>query len=101
MATIRAAARLRAVAPRTASIRQYASAATATKPTQSFTSESPFVDEPTGPTIRTAIPGPQSKKATEDLHTVFDTRSLNMLADYTKSSGNYIADLDGNVLLDV
>jgi 4-aminobutyrate aminotransferase/(S)-3-amino-2-methylpropionate transaminase len=32
---------------------------------------------------------------------VFDTRSLNMLANYEKSYGNYIADPDGNVLLDV
>lgn len=101
MATIRAAARLRAVAPRSVSIRQYASAATATKSAPASQVESPFVDEPAGPTVKTAIPGPQSKKAIEDLHTVFDTRSLNMLADYTKSSGNYIADLDGNVLLDV
>jgi len=101
MAAIRAAARLRAVAPRSASIRRYASAATATKSSHSSSTESPFVNEPAGPTVKTTIPGPQSKKAIEDLHTVFDTRSLNMLADYTKSSGNYIADLDGNVLLDV
>jgi 4-aminobutyrate aminotransferase/(S)-3-amino-2-methylpropionate transaminase len=37
----------------------------------------------------------------EDLHKVFDTRSLNMVANYGKSIGNYIADPDGNVLLDV
>jgi len=58
-------------------------------------------NEPSGPTIKTSIPGPQSKQAIEDLNKVFDTRSLNMLTDYTKSYGNYIADLDGNVLLDV
>lgn len=51
--------------------------------------------------MKTAIPGPQSKKAIEELDRVFDTRSLNMLADYRKSFGNYIADPDGNVLLDV
>jgi len=65
-------------------------------------SEHPFFpNEPSSPTIRTAIPGPQSKKAIEELDKVFDTRSLNMLANYQKSFGNYIADLDGNVLLDV
>ena len=64
--------------------------------------EQPFFhNEPAGPTVRTSIPGPQSKKAIEDLHKVFDTRSLNMLANYEKSFGNYIADPDGNMLLDV
>ncbi|CRK35271.1 hypothetical protein BN1708_019745, partial [Verticillium longisporum] len=60
-----------------------------------------FPEEPARPTVKTEIPGPVSKKYIEDLHEVFDTRSLNMLTDYTKSIGNYIADPDGNVLLDV
>lgn len=51
--------------------------------------------------MKTAIPGPESKKAIAELDSVFDTRSLNMLANYQKSVGNYIADPDGNVLLDV
>jgi len=50
--------------------------------------------------MRTSFPGPNSKAAIQDLDMVFDTRSLNMIADYSKSAGNYIADLDGNVLLD-
>ncbi|KAK0621514.1 aminotransferase class-III-domain-containing protein [Bombardia bombarda] len=57
--------------------------------------------EPEGPTVKTDIPGPQAKAAIAELDEVFDTRSLNMLTDYQKSSGNYIADPDGNVLLDV
>lgn len=60
-----------------------------------------FPDEPAGPVIRTAIPGPESKKAIAHLDSVFDTRSLNMMANYQNSFGNYIADPDGNVLLDV
>jgi 4-aminobutyrate aminotransferase / (S)-3-amino-2-methylpropionate transaminase len=60
-----------------------------------------FPDEPNGPHIRTPIPGPKSRKAIAELDTVFDTRSLNMMANYQQSYGNYIADLDGNVLLDV
>lgn len=59
-----------------------------------------FPDEPRAPSMRTSFPGPKSKAAIQDLDTVFDTRSLNMIADYSKSAGNYIADLDGNVLLD-
>jgi len=59
-----------------------------------------FPDEPRAPSMRTSFPGPNSKAAIEDLDTVFDTRSLNMIADYSKSAGNYIADLDGNVMLD-
>ncbi|ODM22159.1 4-aminobutyrate aminotransferase [Aspergillus cristatus] len=60
-----------------------------------------FSNEPSGPTVSTAIPGPNNKKAAAELNEVFDVRSLNMLTDYTKSIGNYISDLDGNTLLDV
>jgi 4-aminobutyrate aminotransferase / (S)-3-amino-2-methylpropionate transaminase len=60
-----------------------------------------FSDEPAGPQVRTAIPGPENKKATAHLNRVFDVQSLNMMANYQQSYGNYIADLDGNVLLDV
>jgi len=64
--------------------------------------DSPFFpDEPKAPRVMTAIPGPKSKKAIIELDKVFDTRSLNMLANYQNSFGNYLADLDGNVLLDV
>lgn len=60
-----------------------------------------YEGEPDAPTIKTAIPGPRTKELVNDLEQVFDTRSLNMMADYNKSVGNYIADPDGNVLLDV
>lgn len=79
-----------------------ASAAAATKANIADAVEQPyFPDEPTGPVIRTEIPGPKSKEAIKELDRVFDTRSLNMMANYQNSFGNYIADLDGNVLLDV
>lgn len=57
--------------------RQYASAA------QPY-----FAEEPKEPIVKTEIPGPESKKAIEKLNKVFDTRALNMMADYTKSVGN-------------
>lgn len=60
-----------------------------------------FPEEPTAPTIRTSIPGPVSTNAIKELDKVFDTRSLNMIANYNESFGNYISDLDGNSLLDV
>jgi 4-aminobutyrate aminotransferase / (S)-3-amino-2-methylpropionate transaminase len=60
-----------------------------------------FADEPAGPQVRTAIPGPESKKAIAHLNRIFDMRSLNMMVNYQQSYGNYVADADGNVLLDV
>ncbi|KAJ5523490.1 4-aminobutyrate transaminase [Penicillium frequentans] len=60
-----------------------------------------FPNEPTAPVVSTAIPGPKNQAATAELDKVFDVRSINMLADYNKSVGNYIFDLDGNKLLDV
>ena len=78
-----------------------ASVATAQVVEQTRSEQPFFPDEPFKPHMRTAIPGPESKKAIEDLDKVFDTRSLNMMFNYQNSFGNYIADLDGNVLLDV
>lgn len=57
--------------------------------------------EPSAPSVQTEIPGPKAKEQIADLDKVFDTRSLNMLTDYKASIGNYIADPDGNKLLDV
>ncbi|KAK6866123.1 4-aminobutyrate aminotransferase [Apiospora arundinis] len=57
--------------------------------------------EPEAPVLKTAIPGPKSQEKIAELDKVFDTRSLNMLADYTQSFGNYFVDPDGNKLLDV
>lgn len=60
-----------------------------------------YANEAESPIVKTSIPGPKSKEYITKLDEVFDTRSLNMLADYTKSFGNYIVDPDGNTLLDV
>ncbi|KAL8699158.1 MAG: hypothetical protein Q9224_001533 [Gallowayella concinna] len=77
-----------------------ATAAAAVPETTSY--EYAFIpNEPTKPHIRTEIPGPISRKAIADLNRVFDIRSLNMMANYQNSFGNYLADPDGNVLLDV
>lgn len=109
MSTLRAAAGLRPITSRLAG-----SPASVGSPAHrgiasvvaSATSESSgrqpfFPDEPVGPIVKTEIPGPKSKKAIDELDKVFDTRATNMLANYQQSFGNYIADLDGNVLLDV
>ncbi|KAH0130371.1 hypothetical protein KCU66_g3666, partial [Aureobasidium melanogenum] len=63
--------------------------------------ESRASHEATQPSVKTQIPGPVAMQMRNDLNDVFDTRSLNMLVDYTKSYGNYLADPDGNMLLDV
>lgn len=78
-----------------------ASAAAVHASSDNATEQPFFADEPARPIVRTAIPGPISQKAIAHLDSVFDTRSLNMMANFHNSIGNYIADLDGNVLLDV
>lgn len=47
-----------------------------------------FPDEPSKPTVKTAIPGPVSQQKIAELNRVFDTRALNMLVDYKASLGN-------------
>lgn len=68
--------------------RQYASAAAAAAVPETNSEQAFFPDEPTGPIVQTQVPGPESKKAIERLSKVFDTRSLNMMADYSRSYGN-------------
>ena len=93
--------RLPVLRPITTSTKPAANVATAQVQEHTGSEQPLFPDEPSGPTVKTAIPGPESKKAIVDLDKVFDTRSLNMMANYQNSFGNYIADPDGNVLLDV
>ena len=72
------------------------------EPANGVRSEQPFFpEEPDGPHIVSPIPGPKSKKIAQKLNEVYDMRSMNMLTNYRKSIGNYIADPDGNLLLDV
>ena len=56
--------------------------------------------EPKGPAVKTAsVPGPVSVENLKKLNEIFDARS-GLVVDYGKSSGNYLVDADGNVLLD-
>ncbi|KAH6986422.1 aminotransferase class-III-domain-containing protein [Ilyonectria sp. MPI-CAGE-AT-0026] len=63
--------------------------------------ESFFPNEPTKPLVSTVIPGPKARAALADIDDVFDTNNVNMVTDFERSVGNYIADPDGNMLLDV
>ncbi|KAK6465341.1 4-aminobutyrate aminotransferase [Scheffersomyces coipomensis] len=61
-----------------------------------------FPTEPTAPTVKTTeFPGEKSKVAIKSLGTVFDSRTAYFVADYEKSIGNYLVDVDGNTYLDV
>lgn len=60
-----------------------------------------YPGEPAAPSVSTAFPGPQSQRLADELNRVFDTRALNVLADYKRSVGNYLSDADGNLFLDV
>ncbi|KAL9138342.1 MAG: hypothetical protein Q9175_000438 [Cornicularia normoerica] len=98
---IRPLTRLSTIRPITTTTKLAASIATEQVAEQTASEQLFFPNEPFKPHMRTAIPGPESKRAIEDLDKVFDTKNLNMMANYQNSFGNYIADLDGNVLLDV
>ncbi|KAI5303410.1 4-aminobutyrate transaminase [Ascosphaera atra] len=57
--------------------------------TRTLGADAPFFpNEPSGPSVKTAIPGPKGKAAAERLNKIFDTRSLNIMGDYNASVGN-------------
>lgn len=74
---------------------------TSAAPRMAASKEPFYPGEPSGPTVKTSIPGPKSKQLIEEMDKVFDARAVNVMTDYEKSVGNYLADPDGNVLLDV
>lgn len=66
------------------------------------TCETYYPDEPKSPVLVTeSIPGPIGTKINGELGDIFDNRATYFVADYYNSVGNYIADADGNKLLDV
>lgn len=58
-------------------------------------------NEPSGPKVITAIPGPKSQALSQELNKAQDTRTQHFFADFANSRGNYVVDADGNTLLDV
>ncbi|CAF0726001.1 unnamed protein product [Adineta steineri] len=57
--------------------------------------------EPSGPKMKTKIPGPKSKQFMDDLEKTQNPLSTIFVLDVDKSIGNYAVDVDGNVMLDV
>ncbi|GAA5975502.1 hypothetical protein JCM5350_002633 [Sporobolomyces pararoseus] len=89
------ASKLARSTPRALIARTYATEA-------SFASSSIFPSEPTSPNVKTsAIPGPKSLEASKVIDSFQDNRTHVVVADYAKSQGNYLADVDGNEMLDV
>ncbi|EFA80836.1 histidine kinase [Heterostelium album PN500] len=60
-----------------------------------------FPGEYREPIVKTTIPGPQSKDLYKKLNNLQDPRATHFFADYSNSRGNYISDVDGNILLDL
>uniref|UniRef100_A0A915IKH9 Uncharacterized protein n=1 Tax=Romanomermis culicivorax TaxID=13658 RepID=A0A915IKH9_ROMCU len=59
-----------------------------------------FSSEPAGPVVKTKIPGPKSSALKNDLNRIQNSAGVNYFVDMEKSIGNYVADADGNYLLD-
>ncbi|UJR33627.1 hypothetical protein I4U23_021062 [Adineta vaga] len=57
--------------------------------------------EPSGPKMKTQIPGPKSKQFINDLEKTQNALSTIFVLDVDKSIGNYAVDIDGNVILDI
>ncbi|KAF0311512.1 4-aminobutyrate aminotransferase, mitochondrial [Amphibalanus amphitrite] len=70
-------------------------------PEQAHQTASLVQGEPNYPVVATAIPGPKSQELMKDLNDIQAVGSVQFFVDYARSLGNYVADVDGNVLLDV
>ncbi|XP_049314066.1 4-aminobutyrate aminotransferase, mitochondrial [Bactrocera dorsalis] len=58
--------------------------------------------EPAAPAVKTqTIPGPKSLELKGKLSAIQNAETVQLFADFEKSIGNYLVDVDGNALLDV
>lgn len=57
--------------------------------------------EPDQPIIKTSIPGPNSQRLIKELGQYQQSNAVAFFTDYDNSYGNYIADSDGNKMLDI
>lgn len=64
------------------------------------TATSQILGEPDAPKVVTEVPGPRSKLLLEDLNSINQSGSVQLFANYDKSIGNYLIDVDDNVFLD-
>ncbi|CCE65269.1 hypothetical protein TPHA_0K01360 [Tetrapisispora phaffii CBS 4417] len=60
-----------------------------------------YPNEPERPILKSIEPSEETINQLNELSKVFDTRAVYFIADYEKSIGNYICDLDGNYYLDL
>ena len=74
---------------------------TAISPQEATVPKPYIVGEPSSPSMKCEVPGPQSKALMADLNKMQAMDSVHFFADYDKSLGNYIVDVDGNEMLDV
>ncbi|KAJ8959961.1 hypothetical protein NQ318_009394 [Aromia moschata] len=56
--------------------------------------------EPKEPNVKTEVPGPETKRLSEELNKITQSGSVQLFGDYDKSIGNYFIDVDGNIFLD-
>lgn len=74
-----------------------------------FQSNSPFFgqaissnsNEPDAPIINTPVPGPKSTALFQQMDKIQQSGAITFFTDFEKSTGNYICDADGNMLLDM
>ncbi len=58
-------------------------------------------NEPDAPKrVTSSWPGPIAAQAMKDMNQVQDVRTAQIIIDFDKSAGNYIVDVDGNIILD-
>jgi 4-aminobutyrate aminotransferase/(S)-3-amino-2-methylpropionate transaminase len=60
-----------------------------------------FPNEPTEPLLKTAFPGPLSVASMEEYGAISCNKQQQFPVDLESSLGNYVADADGNMYLDV